>query len=422
MIGLIDCNNFFVSCERVFRPDLLGRPVIVLSNNDGCAVALSNEAKALGFKRGDPYFKIKARAEMSGTKVFSGNHRLYGDMSKRVMSILRSMVADIEVYSIDEAFVEIDDTTGDLAAFGRELVRKVTRSTGIPVSLGIAPTKTLAKIGSRFAKKYPGYKGAALIDSTDKARKAMALTDIEDVWGVGRRLNKRLRMMNITTALQLADLTEEAVDKIFNVVGKRTWRELNGEACITTDDPPTDHMTMRSSRSFATEIRDLESMSQAVSNFAAIIGRKLRRKNLNALDLGVWIASNRFKTSAEQFFNIEIIQLESPTNDTARLIEAAMAALKRVWRKGCAIKRAGINISHLTDANATQLSFFSDINDIQRRRRLMAAVDRLNSSPGNPNVVTIASMGDGLDKLLRNEQASRLYSTRLSDIITINCR
>lgn len=422
MYGLVDCNNFFVSCERVFRPELLGRPVIVLSNNDGCAVALSNEAKALGFKRGDPFFKIRDRVEMTDAVVFSGNHRLYGDMSKRVMSVLRSMVADIEVYSIDEAFIEIDDTTGDLEIFGRELVRRVTRSTGIPVSLGMAPTKTLAKMGARFAKKFPGYKGAALIDTREKARKAMALTPIDDVWGIGRRHNRRLRAMNITTALRLADLSEEAVDRLFNVVGKRTWRELNGEACIPAEETPTDHMTMRSSRSFATEIYDFEDMAQAVSNFAAIIGRKLRKKSLNALELGVWIASNRFHTDREQFFNIEILQLEEPTNDTIKLIEAAHTALRRVWRKGYAIKRAGINISRLADASATQLSFFSDIDEIQRRRRLMAAVDRINSSPGNSDTVKVASMGTGLDKMLRREHASRLYSTRLSDIITINCR
>jgi len=422
MTGLVDCNNFFVSCERVFRPELIGRPVIVLSNNDGCAVALSNEAKQLGFKRGDPYFKIHHLAEAAGVTVFSGNHRLYGDMSQRVMSVLRSLADDIEVYSVDEAFIDIDNSTDNLEMFGRELVRKVRRATGIPVSLGIAPTKTLAKIGARFAKKYPGYRSVCLVDTRGKARKAMALTPIEDVWGIGRRHTARLRAMNIDTALRLADLPEGAVDRIFNITGRRTWLELNGEPCIPHEQPDPDKKTIRSSRTFATEINELEPLTQAISNFAAIIGQKLRRNNAVAQELGVWIASNRFHTSERQFFDINIIQLPEPTADTSALIDAATAVLKKMWRRGYAVKRAGINISRMGDASAMQMSLFSDVEKIKRRQRLMETMDHINSSSGSRDIIKIASMGTGLDPLMRREHASRLYSTRMSDIITINCR
>ena len=233
MFALVDCNNFFVSCERVFRPELASRPVIVLSNNDGCAVALSNEAKALGLKRGNPYFKVKDICERHGVAVLSGNHRLYGDMSSRVMATLQALTdAPLEVYSIDEAFIVIPEGVGDVADFGRYVVERVKRLTGIPTSMGIAPTKTLAKVAARFAKKYPGYKGACLIDSEEKRLKALALTEVGEVWGIGRRLSRKLTERGIDTALKLASLDENTVTRLFTVTGLRTWRELNGTPCI----------------------------------------------------------------------------------------------------------------------------------------------------------------------------------------------
>ena len=209
MIGLVDCNNFFVSCERVFRPELIGKPVLVLSNNDGCAAALSNEAKALGYKRGDAYFKVRDEAERHGVIAFSGNHRLYGDMSRRVMTVLRYIARDVEVYSVDEGFIHLPPDVLDYSHYGRYVARTVRHDTGIPVSVGIAPTKTLAKIASRFAKKWPGYRGACVIDTEEKRRKALSMT-AEDVWGIGRAHRARLAAMGVTTALQLPTSTKSA--------------------------------------------------------------------------------------------------------------------------------------------------------------------------------------------------------------------
>ena len=233
MTGLIDCNNFFVSCERVFNPRLRDVPVAVLSNNDGCIVALSNEAKTLGLKRGDPFFKVRGICERANVAVLSGNHRLYGDISSRVMTTIASVTGDVSIYSVDEAFIDFSKFKEDDAAeIGREVVRRVRRNTGIPTSLGIASTKTLAKIASRFAKRYPAYKGVCMIDNEYRRRRALELTPIGNVWGIGRRLIKRFSAYGINSALQFADMTAENVDKLVNITGHKTWSELNGMPCI----------------------------------------------------------------------------------------------------------------------------------------------------------------------------------------------
>lgn len=422
MIGLADCNNFFVSCERVFRPALLGRPVIVLSNNDGCAVALSNEAKALGFKRGDPFFKIRDIAERNDVVVFSGNHRLYGDMSARVMTTLRAFSNEIEVYSIDEAFMFIDDSVGDFADFGRHVVRTVRRNTGIPLSLGLAPTKTLAKIASHFAKKFPAYKGACLMDTVEKARKAMSMTPIEDVWGVGRRNAPKLRRQGISTALELADMTEERVRDLFNIVGLRMWKELNGISCISREIVPPQRKTITCSRSFQSDIYNIEELRKAVAEYASTVGRRLREHGLVAEALEVFVATNRFNTYQPMYFNAFEMRLADPTADTAALVQTAHKVLDRVYRAGCGFKRAGVTITRCVARDAAVHSLFADPEESERRRRLMAAMDRINSAPGNRHVVRIASVDKGLDSLTRREHASRLFTTRLSDIIEINSR
>ncbi|MDE7387243.1 MAG: Y-family DNA polymerase [Muribaculaceae bacterium] len=422
MFALVDCNNFFVSCERVFRPSLIGRPVIVLSNNDGCAVALSNEAKALGFRRGDPYFKIKTEAERHGVVAFSGNHRLYGDMSARVMTVLRQEAIDLEVYSIDEAFMHLDPAIEDFADYGRRIARRVRRDTGIPVSLGIADTKTLAKVGARFAKKYPGYQSSCVIDTDEKRVKALSLTDIGDVWGIGRRNKRRLIEQGIVTALQFARLERESVRQTFTITGERTWRELNGEACIPSDWTAPDKRTITSSRSFAHDIYEIEELRQAMCAFATILGRKLREQNSYALEMTAYIATNRFNERAPQYTNSASITLPEPVSDTPAIAHAAIALLNRIWRRGYGIKKAGITITRLTTAEGRQPSLFADVNDLAKRDRLMAALDSINSSPGSPDRVRLAALGNGLKDITRREHASRLFTTRLDDIITINCK
>lgn len=419
MIGLADCNNFFVSCERVFRPNLIGRPVIVLSNNDGCAVALSNEAKSLGFKRGDPYFKIRDVAERNNVAVFSGNHRLYGDMSHRVMTTLRSLCDEIEVYSIDEGFVFINDNIGDLTEFGRYVVKTVHRNTGIPISLGLATTKTLAKIAARFAKNYPAYKGSCLIDTNEKARKALSLTAIENVWGIGRRNAPKLRRQGITTALELADMSEERVKELFNIVGHRMWRELNGHSCISKEIVPPQRKTITSSCSFQSDLFEFDDIKKSIVSHATTCAGRLRNKKLLAEAIEVYVCTNRFHEHQPQYFNTAEIRLADPTADTAQLVAAAMKALNRVYRNGYGYKKTGVTITHCIAENEAIQSLFANTDDIARRKRLMQAMDRINSSPQNRHAVHIASMDTELTSMTRREHESRLFTTRLSDIITI---
>lgn len=422
MFGLADCNNFFVSCERVFQPALQRRPVIVLSNNDGCAVALSNEAKALGFKRGDPYFKIKADCDRHGVAVLSGNHRLYNDMSERVMATLRALSSDdIEVYSVDEAFIDLDPALGDLGEYGRYVVDTVRRYTGIPISLGIANTKTLAKVAARFAKKYAGYAGACLMDTPEKVEKALSMTPIGDVWGIGRRHRVRLSERGIDTALQFASMEADAVKRMMSITGLRTWQELHGQPVIEQELTPPERQTLTASRSFAHDIHTFEDLRQAMSAFASIVGRKLRERSLMAEELTAFLATNRFHDREPQYFNSVSVRLPEATDYTPAIAETAVAAIKRIYRDGYGYKKAGITLSRLVDTRTRQLNLFTNAEADAKRRRLMEAVDRINSaSASERDRVRIASMGAGLSDLTRREHNSRLYTTRLVDIIKVN--
>ncbi len=421
MYGLIDCNNFFVSCEQVFRPGLLGKPVIVLSNNDGCAVALSNEAKALGLKRGDAYFKIKQLCDRHGVAVFSGNHRLYGDMSARVMATLGSIFPTVDVYSIDEAFIDFSCFEPErILDVAHEAVRRVRRNTGIPTSLGIAPTRTLAKIASRFAKKYPGYRGACIIADDEARRKALSLTPVGDVWGVGRRLVRRFNDIGVATALQFADMTQEQVDCLFNVTGDRTWRELNGVSCITADEAPAPQKQMCCSRSFGTMLTTFDELRRAIAIFATIASRRLREQRLAAVSVSVFIHTNGFRDDLPQYCNSANIRLPEATADTMAISETAVQALRTVYREGYRYKKAGILISEVIPAEAVRQSIFTDPVQRRRRARLMHVVDEINSASIARDTVHIAAY-EPVERIVRSEQRSRLYSTRLNDIIKVNC-
>ena len=266
MIGLLDCNNFYASCERVFNPALNGHPVVVLSNNDGCVIARSNEAKALGIKMGTPFYQINNLVKSKKVAVFSTNFTLYGDMSGRVMNIIRKFTPEIEIYSIDEAFLALDGFT-DLANYGQKIVGTTTKWTGIPVSLGIAPTKTLAKLGNRFAKKYPAYKNVCIIDSDEKRVKALKLMEIGDVWGVGRQNRKFLEGQGVKTAFDFTQKSRSWVRKYMTIVGERTWLELNGEPCIELEQVAPDKKQILTSRSFGAMVTEYVPLSESVDSF-----------------------------------------------------------------------------------------------------------------------------------------------------------
>jgi DNA polymerase V len=420
MIGLIDCNNFFVSCERVFNPALRNRPVIVLSNNDGCAVAMSNEAKALGIKRGSPYFQIRQLCEQNGVFAFSGNHRLYGDMSTRVMATIAGIVPEIEIYSVDECFMHFDGwQTEQLPNVGRDIVRRVLRNTGIPTSLGIASTKTLAKIASKFAKKHPAYHGVCLIDNETKRRKALELTPIDDVWGIGRRLAVKMRAAHINTALQFADLPKERVQRLVNITGERTWRELNGEPCIGFEAEVANRKQICCSRSFGKAITDFAQLSEAVAAFTAIAARKLRQQKSCAVSLSVFIHTNAFREDQEQYYNCSHRTLDEATNDTMTLTAAAVDALRHIYRRGYAFKKAGVMITEIIDSAKVQPSLFGSAADRERRAKLMNVVDQINAGSMARDTVHVATQAP-IESCVRSEKMTRQYTTRLSDIIIVN--
>lgn len=416
MIGLCDCNTFFVSCERVFQPHLQGKPVIVLSNNDGCAVALSNEAKALGFRRGDPYFKIKKECRRQNVAVLSGDHRLYADMSERVMATLQALSPEkIEIYSVDEAFIMLDTALGDLWEYGQYVVKRVLRNTGIPISLGIARTKTLAKVAAHFAKKYAGYHGACLMDSVEKERAGLRLTEIGDVWGIGRKQAPRLRNCGINTALDFSLLPGDAVRRMLTVTGLRVWEELNGKSCIEQELTPPERQTMTASRSFARELHSFEEMRQALGAFASIVGRKLRRRHLLARELRVFLCTNRFHEHDPQYYNTASVRLPESTDYTPAIAAAAENAMRSIYREEYGFKKAGITLLKLEDSRERQMTLFSDEEQKRKRSRVMEVIDRINlASAGARDCVRIASMGNGLDDIVRLEHSSRLYTTAVA--------
>lgn len=409
----MDCNNFYASCERVFNPSLNGKPVVVLSNNDGCVIARSNEAKALGVPMGAPAYQIRELVEKHGVAVFSSNYTLYGDMSARVMSILSSLAPEIEVYSIDEAFVNLDGIT-DYQSLGRIIVNKVYKDTGIPVSLGIAPTRTLAKMANKFAKKYPAYQRVCCIDTEEKREKALRLFAIGDVWGIGRRQAAKLEKEGVKTACDFTQLPNSWVRKYMTVVGERTWKELRGIPCITENITPRKQIC--TSRSFGQMIENIEQMDEAVSTFASICAKKLREQNGYAVSLLVFIQTNRFRDDLPQYWKSVSVNLPVPTDDTQEIVHYALTGLRSIFLKGYHYKKAGVIITEIT--YNIQRNLF-DMIDRDKRNRLMNAVDSINGMHGKS--VQLAIQGNGTSWKLKQEQLSKHYTTDLGEIIEINC-
>ncbi len=420
MLGLIDCNNFFVSCERVFDPRLRGVPVIVLSNNDGCACAVSNEAKALGIRRGDPYFKIKHLCDANGVRVLSGNHRLYGDMSSRVMATIAEIVPDVEIYSVDECFIHFDSgwSADDCLCAGRDIVRRVRRCTGIPTSLGIAPTKTLAKIAARFAKKFPAYHAVCTIDNDERRRKALELTALDDIWGVGRRLSRRLANYALRNALDFADWPEENVRAVLAIPGVRTWQELNGIAAVAPDTRDAPRKSLCCSRTFATDIKARAALDDVFAFFATNIARRLRRQEGAAVGVTAFIHTNFHRPDLPQYCNSAYCPLDEPSADTMAIAKAAATALDAIFRPGFGFKRGGVFVPVAVPAASAQPSLFGDPALRERSRRLMSVLDAINESALGHDKVHIASYMPASSHV-RCEQRSKGYTNSLREVINI---
>lgn len=416
MYGLLDCNNFYASCERVFNPSLNGKPIVVLSNNDGCVISRSNEAKALGIPMGESVYKLKELLEKRNVHIFSSNYVLYGDMSHRVMGMLAEMVPEIEIYSIDEAFLMLDGIP-DIETFGKKMVRKIHKGTGIPVSLGVAPTKTLAKAANRFAKKYPGYKGVCIIDTEDKREKALKLLSVGDIWGIGRRLTKRLNYYGINTAWDLTQRTKSWVRRNMGVTGERTWLELQGKPCQEMEKSLS-NKTICTSRSFGERLTDINPISEAVSNFAAICGEKLRRQHSCATSLLIFLQTNPFATLQSQYYNQQLVQLPAPTNDSAELIHYARLVLNNIYKDGYQYKKAGVIVQDIVPERPLQTSLF-DNRDRIKFGKIMETIDNVNARYGR-NHLKIASQGFDRKWKMKNEKLSPAYTTSLKDILKIS--
>ena len=431
MYALVDVDNCFVSCERVFRPDLIGQPVVVLSNNDGCVVARSNEAKSMGIKEGTPFYQLRDLFPGKVIHAFSSNYELYADMTRRLMNIVRNAAPEFHRYSIDEGFCRLDGMEGvDLKEWGEKLYMDIWKGVGMPVSIGIAPTKTLAKVASKFAKKYPGYRHCCIIDDEEKREVALKLFPIGDVWGIGRKWRRKLETMGVRTAFDFAMHKESWVRASFNVVGLRTWRELNGVDCIAMED--MDMVTKKSictSRSFPSMLTEIQDLRTHVANYAAHCAEKLRRQHSVAAVLGVFVDTNHFREDLPQYGLFKTVSIPTATNSTIPIVDAAMACLDLVFRKGYAYKRAGVIVMDISSENAVQTSFY-DYNSERyaRWRRLDKTMDAINKINGRETVVLGAQQytakggkGKAADfaSAIKRDHRSPYYTTRWSDIIEV---
>lgn len=421
MYGLCDCNNFYASCERVFNPALVGRPVIVLSNNDGCVIARSNEAKALGIEMGDAFFKIRDEIRLHDIAVYSSNFALYGDMSARVMNVLRSFVPATEVYSIDESFLDFTGLNPDtLDELGHRIARTVGQYTGIPVSLGIAPTKTLAKIASKLCKKYPKLNGCCFMHRPEDIEKVLRKFPVGDIWGVGRRYERKLLSAGIATAYDLTQMPREWVRKhLGGIVGVRLWKELRGEPCLSLEQIPADKKEIATTRSFDRDLTEYDELHRRVAQYAAACAAKLRRQGSVCAELQVFILTNPFKEHLPQYYENRIVKLSVPTDSTLELTKAAVNILHSVFRPGYAYKRAGVVLSDISPKGSTQWDLF-DTTDRPRHDRLMAAMDKINARYGRHRLTTAA---EGFEPFKMNRQhLSQQFTTDWNDIIKVKTR
>ncbi len=417
MYALVDCNNFYVSCERVFRPDLNGRPVVVLSNNDGCIIARSNEAKELGIRMGEPAFKIADFLQQNQVAVFSSNYALYGDLSHRVMSILGRFTPELEIYSIDEAFLGLAGLNVDWEDYGRKIRETVLRHVGIPVSVGIAPTKVLAKAANHHAKKGRGKQGVGVLDSPEKIEAALKELPVDEVWGIGRQYTKLLKAQQVETAWEFRQLDDDWVRRRMTVVGLRVKKELEGIACLEMELIPPAKKVICTSRSFGADQTDLGPLEEAVATFAARCAEKLRRQRSCAGMMMVFLHTNGFKEDEPQYAKNLVFKLPAATNSTIELARHARAALRVIYKKGYRYKKAGVIVMGIVPEERVQGSLFSGVDEA-KHAAVMKQIDRINAKYGR-DTIKIAAQGSGEKWKLRRQKLSPCYTTRWEDIIKV---
>ncbi|MBQ0344947.1 Y-family DNA polymerase [Citrobacter freundii] len=421
MFALVDVNSFYASCETAFRPDLKGRPVVVLSNNDGCVIARNAEAKRAGVKMGDPYFKQKDLFRRYGVVCFSSNYELYADMSSRVMSTLEAMSPRCEIYSIDEAFCDLTGVRNCrvLQEFGQELKDAVYQNTGLAVGVGIAQTKTLAKLANHAAKKWQRQTGGVVdLSNLGRQRKLMAALPVDEVWGVGRRISKKLEAMGIKTVLDLADIDTRFIRKHFTVVLERTVRELRGEPCLELEEFAASKQEIVCSRSFGERITEYEEMRQAICSYASRAAEKLRGEHQYCRFISAFVKTSPFALTEPYYGNNTSVKLLTPTQDSRDIISAAIRCLDAIWKDGYRYQKAGVMLGNFFSQGIAQLNLFDDSVPRKNSVRLMEVLDLLNAKDGRG---TLYFAGQGIQPKwqMKREMLSPRYTTRYSDLLVV---
>jgi len=424
IFALVDCNNFYVSCERIFNPNLESKPVIVLSNNDGCCVARSNEAKNLGIKMGEPFFKVKELVAKNNVQVFSSNYELYGDISNRVVQTLFTFTPDIEVYSIDEAFLNLKNlVVSDFTNKGVEIREKILNWVGIPVSVGIAPTKTLCKIANELVKKNKNYKGVlSLINkSNDEIDDILKKIDVSDVWGIGRQYSKKLYEEDINTAFDFKYSNPKFIQKIMTINGLRTQEELKGISCIPLEHEIPDKKGICTSRSFGRYVTTFNELKEAISSYITIASEKLRGQNSKCYKITIFIRTNHFRTTDRQYSNAKSYHFLESTSYTPDLIKAGISLLKQIYKEGYKYQKAGVFLTEIVPESEIQKSLFN-VDNFQykspKKDLLIKKIDEINSQHGN-NSIIFASSGIRKEWKTKTEKRTPHFTTNVNDLLKI---
>jgi len=418
MFALIDCNNFYVSCERVFDPSLNQKPVVVLSNNDGCAISRSNEAKKLGIPMGAPAFKYEKVFKEHDVKIFSSNFPLYGDMSSRVMNILSSYTPNIEIYSIDEAFLEFKGFQEyDLEVYCKEIQKKVLKWTGIPISIGIAPTKALAKVANRISKKFPKKtKGVYMLKSKQKRIKALKWIEVENVWGIGFRHARRLKNLNVNNAYDFISLPDHWVRKQMSVVGLRLKKELEGESVLCLEENRSPKKAIATTRSFEGTITDFEKIKERVSTFAVCCAEKLRLQKSTCNAVYIFLRSNKFQKRKPQYRNGILMTIPFQTNSNMVISKYATEGLKKIFKKGVNYKKSGVIVMGIGSNKNYQINLFE--NENPKHKKLMKTIDYIQKKNGQSKI-KLGSQDLKKRWKMKQERLSCLYTTKINDIIKV---
>jgi DNA polymerase V len=422
MYAIVDCNNFYASCERVFNPEFIGKPVVILSNNDGCIIARSEEVKKLDIPMGGPEFKVRGDLERHNVKVFSSNYALYGDLSNRVMNILKQFSPNIEIYSIDEAFMNFDGMNiTDYQDYGLQMKFRIQKWLSLPVSIGFAPTKALSKVANKIAKKYPERtKGVYIIDSDEKRIKALKWTKIEDVWGIGFRLSKKLLARNVKTAYDFIQPQQESwIKREMGVIGLRLKNELEGKSVLEIDEPKLSKKTIAITRSFEAKLSSFEDLKERVSTFATICAEKLRKQKSCCYSVIVFIKKDKYNTANQKYYYTTMETLPFASNSNITLSNLAVKMLEKLYEPNQKYQKAGVIVTQIIPQDAKQFDLFEEENP--KHIKLMAVIDDLHKKIGQRKV-RLGNQDLQRTWKMRQNYLSKNFTTDIKDIIEVQCQ